>query len=144
MNEASAPPCIEVSKGIIARLRTASERPCQCEPFRMHGPARGIPVEHRARARVGRQRVGNVIAVMRVSFGEFLLAPVAYGVRQVAFEIAEKRERFGRPPFFAHEQQRRRLAEAAEQQGLPLKVQPRTASSVVLRAACFRSGRDFE
>jgi hypothetical protein len=74
----------------------------------MCGFRKRVPVGHAAGARRGRKRIGDFLAMPRIGFGEFSSAPAAHGLRQVALKIAEERERLGRTPFLAHEQQRRR------------------------------------
>src|SRR6266851_4845550 len=65
-----------------------------------------VPIEDGGSKRQGIQRVGNPIAVLRIGAGKLLAPAVAYGIRKLALEIAEERERCFRAPFFAHEQHR--------------------------------------
>src|SRR5260370_31733318 len=65
-----------------------------------------FPIEHGGLKSRWSKGIWNLIAMFRVGAREFLLAAFAYGLREVAAEIAEKRKRRFGAPLFAHEQYR--------------------------------------
>ena len=68
-----------------------------------------VPIEHGGIARLSRQRIGDFVAVLRHRpRANSRLRPLRTASASSPLEIAEKRERLGRAPLLAHEQQRRR------------------------------------
>src|SRR6516165_4885329 len=81
----------------------------QCKALGMRREHPRVPIEHSSIAGRLRQRIGNVgAAMLGVDLSKCILAALAYGVRQLACEIAEEGEWLGRAPFLAHEQEGRR------------------------------------
>src|SRR6267154_5064937 len=82
--------------------------PYQREPLASRLLVEGLPIQHGGLKRQGIQRVGNLVAIFRINACEFPAPAVAYGLREVALEVAEEREWCFRAPFLAHEQHRDR------------------------------------
>ena len=128
-------------RGMTNVLRAASSRCTRSSRAAMRRPVDRRPIERGQTHGLLRQRIGHVVAVLRVGLGEFLSPAVADRVGELALEIAEERKRPPRAPFVAHEHQRRRRREQRDGKRRLQRRRLAPAPTAARRARGCRSGR---